>query len=217
MSAETLMSPEILQRTLHRLDGPLRWALQEGRTLVTKAGVREGWHVLDVGCGTGYCSLPLAEAVGENGTVTCLDQSLELLGVLEAKARKRGLWPRLRLQRGAAPHLPGRDRAYDAVFCSYLLHELGDDAQRLVAEAHRVLRPHAPLVVADFRRLPDEERCAEINRWYRAQKEDEPGAEEGPNLRFSLDDLETMFVKAGFHVVELTTWLDFHMHGIAWK
>ena len=53
--------------------------------LLTRSGVAAGERVLEVGCGTGAFTVPLAEAVGEHGEVLGADISAAML----ASARKR--------------------------------------------------------------------------------------------------------------------------------
>src|SRR5271170_5341449 len=53
--------------------------------LLTRSGVKAGERVLEIGCGTGAFTVPLAEAVGEHGAVLGADISTAMLG----GARKR--------------------------------------------------------------------------------------------------------------------------------
>ncbi len=215
-AADTRLGEDLLRKWVHRLDGPLRWATRENIELVRKGHVEDGWCVLDVGAGTGYVSLPLAKAVGPDGRVTAFDASPELLGVLAEKARGRGLARVVQTVPGDATRLPFPDRSFDAVFSAYLLHELDAHAPAALAEMHRVTKPLGRVVLADFRKLEDPRRCAEIDAWFRAQKAGET-EDSDSNLRFTLHDLEHMARAAGFASVDLSTWLEFHMHVVAWK
>jgi SAM-dependent methyltransferase len=204
-----------LKETIYRLDGPLRWALGEANELLRRVDVRPGHVVLDLGAGTGYVTLPLARAVGDEGVVHCLDQYGELLEVLEGKVRRSGLAHRLRPQQGSATDLPYPDESFDFVFSTYLLHELAEDAPAALSEVHRVLKPLGQVVLADYRRIADPERRREIEGWYAAQADG--GGDGEVHLRFELGEVERMLLAAGFREIELASWLDFHMHAVARK
>ena len=204
-----------IQETIYRLDGPLRQVLGEPEALLQQAPVRPGSQVLDVGAGTGYLSLTLARAVGRQGRVHCVDACPELLHVLQGKAHRQGLSERLSLHAGSALRLDFPDEHFDAIFSSYLLHELAEQAPAALREMYRVLRPLGQVVLADFRRVEDSQRCREIEAWYGAQADG--GGEREVHLRFSLADMERMLLEAGFRQPRLSTWMDFHMHIIATK
>jgi ubiquinone/menaquinone biosynthesis C-methylase UbiE len=202
-----------VRETVYRLDGPLRWALGENYELVERLAVVPGRRVLDIGAGTGYLTLPLAERVGTTGRVDAVDASEDLLEVLARKAEKSGLAGRIVCTVGRACELPFADETFDCVSSSYLLHELADRAQEALVEMHRVLKPLGRVVLADYRRIEDQERWREIEAWYGAQA-DGAGPDE-VHLRFDLAEMERMLLRAGFQDVELTTWKSFHMHATA--
>jgi ubiquinone/menaquinone biosynthesis C-methylase UbiE len=91
--------------------------------------------VLDVGCGTGYLSLLLAE-LGHR--VTGVDQSPAMLELARAKAVAAGL--AVRFEVGDADALPCVDGAFDAVVERHVLWTMADPA-RTLAEWRRGLRP----------------------------------------------------------------------------
>ncbi|MGA3154189.1 MAG: methyltransferase domain-containing protein [Streptosporangiaceae bacterium] len=104
-------------------------------------------QVVDLGCGTGQLSLPLAESGAE---VLAVDVSSAMVEQLREEARRRGL---SYLDAAAVPierlRLP--DRSVDLIVSSYALHHLRDsDKARLVATAFRWLRPGGRLVIADM-------------------------------------------------------------------
>jgi ubiquinone/menaquinone biosynthesis C-methylase UbiE len=107
------------------------------------AGVQAGAELLDVPCGFGRHSLPLARA---GYRVTGIDRSRALLD--EARRRAGGeRWPKL--VQGDYRELPFADESFDAavnLFSS--LGYLGDEADtHVLAEIRRVLRPDARLVI----------------------------------------------------------------------
>ncbi|GAA0929274.1 MULTISPECIES: class I SAM-dependent methyltransferase [Streptomyces violaceusniger group] len=211
-TTRTPRTPEV-DETVYRLDGPLRWALGEVQDLLRAAGAGPGQRVLDVGAGTGYATVPAARTVGAEGGVHCVDGSAPLLEVLQERVRREGLAGRVTTQVGALVPLPVADRGYDLVICTYVLHELAEQAPAAVAEMYRALRPGGRLVIADYRKTSDPVRNREIEAWY-ARQPDGAGPEER-HLRFTLGDMEEMLRAAGFQQTHLSTWHDFHTHAIA--
>ena len=73
-----------------------RFKYQPGR-LVDRY-VRPGDTVLDIGCGPGLFTLPIARRVGENGQVIAVDLQEGMLEILKEKATLEGLLARIRLR-----------------------------------------------------------------------------------------------------------------------
>jgi len=59
--------------------------------LMGRLGLSGGESVLEIGCGTGALTLPLAGAVGEHGRVVAVDISEPMLGAARQKVAERGL------------------------------------------------------------------------------------------------------------------------------
>ena len=68
------------------LASPLRRLLQDPVEIV-KPYAEEGMTVLDVGCGMGFFSLPLANLVGEKGRVVCIDLQDKMIKGLLGRAK----------------------------------------------------------------------------------------------------------------------------------
>jgi SAM-dependent methyltransferase len=114
---------------------------ESGKRLVERLGLKEGAHVLDVGCGTGRLAHWLAERVGATGAVTGIDPLEERIHI----ARARG--GAVRFELGQAEDLGAfEDASFDAVCMSSVLHWVEDKA-RALAEVCRVLRPGGRLGV----------------------------------------------------------------------
>jgi SAM-dependent methyltransferase len=112
------------------------------------AATPDGGELLDVPCGFGRHSIPLARA---GYRVTGVDRSPALIE--EARRRAGGdRWPKLVL--GDYRELPFADESFDAavnLFSS--LGYLGDEADtHVLAEIRRVLRPDARLVIETMHR-----------------------------------------------------------------
>jgi SAM-dependent methyltransferase len=112
--------------------------------LIAVAGVRPGQRVLDVGCGTGALTEPLAQLVGA-GQVVAIDPDA---AAVEA-CRER--LPDVDVRLGSAEDLPFDDNEFDGVLAQLVVGLLTDAAQG-VAEMRRVAQARAPVAtcVWDF-------------------------------------------------------------------
>jgi SAM-dependent methyltransferase len=99
---------------------------------------------LEIGAGTGYFSLNLAQA-GVVEEAVCTDISPGMLHTLAANARRLGVL--VETVPADAEHLPLEDASFDLVFGHAVLHHLPDLPQAF-SEFHRVLRPGGTLVFA---------------------------------------------------------------------
>ena len=125
---------------------PERWARWNPPALLTQAGVREGQVALDLGCGPGFWTLPLAEIVGPSGHVIALDVNQDLLDALIA----RNPPSLVRVMSGELPAIELPDASVDFVWAAFVFHEV-EEPSVLALEMHRVLRPGGRLAVLDWR------------------------------------------------------------------
>ncbi|MGN6275814.1 MAG: class I SAM-dependent methyltransferase [Solirubrobacterales bacterium] len=107
-----------------------------------------GERLLEIGVGTGYYSLDLAEWVGPEGTLELFDLQREFLDHVMRAAGERGLRNLMPTQ-GDATALPYEDATVDAVILTAVLGEIPDSAGAL-REIHRVLKPTGRLVVGEL-------------------------------------------------------------------
>jgi ubiquinone/menaquinone biosynthesis C-methylase UbiE len=118
--------------------------------LVRELGALPRPRVVDIACGTGrtlamlHAALPGAQLSG-----------VDLSPFYVARAAQRGL-PGLSLTVENAEALPYRDGWFDAATLVFLFHELpGDARRRVLAEAHRVVKPGGLVVILDSAQLVD--------------------------------------------------------------
>ena len=102
--------------------------------------VSKGARLLDLGCGTGRFSLPLASRLGLD--VTGLDSSSDML----AKAKQRDPNSVVSWVLADASTLPHPESSFDIVFMSHLLHHV-DNPLKVLKECSNVLVPSGVVIV----------------------------------------------------------------------
>lgn len=112
-----------------------RWSARLTTSFLRFAELRDGYHVLDVGCGTGSLSRAVV-SIGPATRVTGVDPEPEYV----AYARRGVSSSRAQFQRGAAESLPFPDRTFDAVLALLVLQDFVDPVQA-ISEMARVTRP----------------------------------------------------------------------------
>jgi ubiquinone/menaquinone biosynthesis C-methylase UbiE len=122
--------------------------------LITRDRLREilepkaGERILEVGPGTGYYTLDVAEWVKPDGQVDILDIQQEMLDHTMLRAGGRGL-PNINPTRADATAMPCDDGTYDAAFLVTVLGEVPDQDAAL-RELARVLKPGGRLIVGEL-------------------------------------------------------------------
>jgi ubiquinone/menaquinone biosynthesis C-methylase UbiE len=107
-----------------------------------------GERLLEIGVGTGYYSLDMAEWIAPDGRLELFDLQQKFLDHVMAAADERGL-TNLTPTRGDATALPYEDASVDAVILTAVLGEIPDTAAAL-KEIRRVLKPSGRMVVGEL-------------------------------------------------------------------
>ena len=171
-----------------------------------------GEQVVDLGCGTGQLSLPLAE---RGALVLAIDVSSAMVGRLMVNARERSVRG---IEGMAMPieNLSLRAGSVDLVATSYSMHHLRDaDKSRVVSAAFRWLRPGGTLLVADMmfgRGGTSQDRAIikskvralakkGIGGWWRIAKNSYRYLVRVQERPVSISAWTTMFAEAGFEAI----------------
>jgi ubiquinone/menaquinone biosynthesis C-methylase UbiE len=109
--------------------------------LVSKySRVSEGSRVLDLGCGTGRFTVPMAIKLGYK--MTGADYSMEMLD----KARGKDVKNIIKWDCMDAQYLTYDNASFDVIFMSHLLHHV-DSPTRVISECKRVLRDPGVILI----------------------------------------------------------------------
>ncbi len=106
--------------------------------VVEQLGVKQGMDILDLGCGTGILFDMLRREVGEKGSVTGVDFSIEMA----QKAHRNFPFKNVNVVDADAINLPFGDDSFDMAI-SFAAFPHFSDQQRAIDETHRVLKPGA--------------------------------------------------------------------------
>jgi ubiquinone/menaquinone biosynthesis C-methylase UbiE len=131
------------------LASPLRRLLQHPEEIL-RPYVTNGMTVLDVGCGMGFFSLPLATLVGERGKVICVDLQEKMLSSLRRRAVKAGVLGRIETRRAEKNSLNLEDKAGTADFALVfaVAHEVPDQ-KVFLREIRNVLKENGKLLFSE--------------------------------------------------------------------
>ena len=117
---------------------------------VLRPYVSEGMTVLEVGCGSGYFTIPIARMVGTQGRVIAVDLNGDRVEELRRKATRSGLTAHLEARVCTDRHLAVGDQSgrIDFALAFYVMHQAADVA-RLLANVFEALRAGGRALVVE--------------------------------------------------------------------
>lgn len=181
------------------------WSAPFGRMLLERVPLRAGQTILDVGAGTGFLTLELAQRCGPTTTVHAVDPWASAMQRLRKKLAHLGLENvRLLEQDAATIDLP--DSSVDLVLSNLGVNNF-ENAPAVLATCHRLLKPGGALFLTS--NLVGH--MQEFYDVYRAVLEELGLADRIPALaahvghRATLESLDRMLTGAGFRVHEVAT------------
>jgi ubiquinone/menaquinone biosynthesis C-methylase UbiE len=111
--------------------------------------VHDGDIVVDIGCGMGYFSIPIAQLVGEHGRVIAVDLQSMMLGAVRSRAEKSNVSPRITTHQASLSSLAIQGQV-DFAIAFWMVHEVPDRAQ-LFADIMLLLKDNAKLLIVEPR------------------------------------------------------------------
>ena len=113
------------------------WPAQE--SLLSEVDPQPGEKILDISCGTGLVTIPVAEIVQPGGSVTAVDLSEGMIEEANSRARRRGV-NNVSFHRMDAEALDFEEEVFDTVICSLGLMYF-PNPEKALKEMYRVLNP----------------------------------------------------------------------------
>jgi ubiquinone/menaquinone biosynthesis C-methylase UbiE len=134
------------------------------KNILKEVGIKEGFHVLDFGCGPGGYILPLAHLTGKSGKIFALDSSSLAIKSAKKVIIKNHLPNVETIHSDCKTGLP--DNSIDVALLYDVFHDL-IHPDNVLKELHRVLKPHGILSVADHH-MEEEEIVSNLthNRYF---------------------------------------------------
>jgi arsenite methyltransferase len=121
------------------------WSAPFGLTLLDTIRMKTHINVLDIGSGSGFPMLELAERMGRTCMVYGLDPSADAIAMITEKKNARGI-EFAKIVRGYAEEIPFPDEYFGLIVSNNGLNNVKDQAKAL-AECYRVADADAQLVL----------------------------------------------------------------------
>jgi ubiquinone/menaquinone biosynthesis C-methylase UbiE len=137
----------------------LRYLVHNPYSIIGKY-IKEDDTVMDIGCGPGFFSIPIADMVGEKGKVISIDLQKEMLEKLKKNAEKKNLINRITLHQCSSGSLLYNEKV-DFVLAFWMVHEVPkkDSFFKQIVE---VLKPTSIFMMVEPKAHVSEEKYKEI-------------------------------------------------------
>ena len=157
------------------LDRPEREAEEAPSKAIAALGIAPGAVVADVGAGSGYYTVRLAQVVGPGGRVVATDLQPGMLDLIRAKVERQGLTNVTLVQgRSDDPNLPAA--RFDLILLVDVYHELASP-QVFVRKLRAALKSGGRLVLIEFRLEDPRVPIREVHKMSVSQVREELGAD----------------------------------------
>ncbi len=144
------------------LDSPDRTQFLNPDSILDKIGLERKMVLADLGCGTGFFTIPVSLRVKK---VYALDVQREMLDILQDKIKKQKI-ANIETILSEESSIPLPDGSVDILLMANVFHEL-EDRSAILEEGKRILSSRGKLAIVDWKKIemdfgpPLEERLAE--------------------------------------------------------
>lgn len=116
--------------------------------ILDKAGLSKEMVLADIGCGTGYFTIPASRRVKK---VFAIDVQKEMLDILGEKINKQKL-TNIEAILSEEASIPLPDNSVDVLLMANVFHEL-EDRSSILKEGKRILSGNGILVIVDWKKM----------------------------------------------------------------
>jgi ubiquinone/menaquinone biosynthesis C-methylase UbiE len=130
------------------LDDPERVNILDPASIFEKLELKAEMVFADLGCGTGFFSIPAARRVKK---VFALDIAQEMLDILRENIKKEKI-TNIEVILSGESSIPLSNKSIDILFMANVFHEL-EDKSALLREVKRVLKMNGRLMIIDWKKM----------------------------------------------------------------
>lgn len=131
---------------LFTFDNPFRRLFQDP-VIILGPYLKPGDAAVDIGCGMGYFTLPLARLVGSSGYVIAVDLQKQMLEGLKKRAAQTGFLERIRMHQCTQTQL-GIQGPVDFVLAFWMVHEVRN-LQLFLEQIYQMLKRGGQLLITE--------------------------------------------------------------------
>ncbi len=145
------------------LENPYMKSVSGSAVLISRMDIKPGMRILDIGCGPGRLTIPLAKHVGENGKVLALDIQEKMLQKLEKRIKENSLKNVEKILGGAGEGKIKEQNNFDKAILVTVLGEI-PNKKRALEEIFEALKPEGILSITEIFPDPDFQRQSKVLR-----------------------------------------------------
>jgi ubiquinone/menaquinone biosynthesis C-methylase UbiE len=134
-----LMASVMESRFRYKFFGPKR--------ILESAGIRSGMKVLEIGCGTGFFTIPAGQMLGDRGSLIAMDMLPISVETVAKKVQAAHLGNIVQVVKGDALDTKLETESLDEVILFGVIPAPMLPMEKLMQEMHRILRPGGMMAV----------------------------------------------------------------------
>lgn len=147
--------------------GPSSYFMHDPEIIFNELKIKEGYSVLDLGCGAGDYSIKASQIVKDTGVVYAIDKGEMIMNRLEEEIKKEGITNVQTHIASIEKAIPIEDECIDVCLIATVLHALNlqECKEILFNEIRRVLKPEGLLAIIECKKINAPFGPPKASRW----------------------------------------------------